>query len=238
MPNTLTFAGTALSQFGVYISGSGVFNAPERDVTVYTIPGRNGDLVIDNGRFKNISVTYPCGIVGNFAENMANLRAFLLSHAGYQTLSDTYNSGEFRQAIFSGPIDVTPSILNRAGEFNLTFNCKPQRFLTSGNTPLVYASTSSGNIAASPTPFPAKPLIVVSGGGAGTLTIAGQSFQFTAIPGTATIDCETQNIYNGAKNLNNTVSVSGWPVLTDEPTPYSFANGITKISVTPRWWTV
>ena len=53
---SFTFAGRSSKDFGIYLSGSGVFNAPERDVETISIPGRSGDLILDNGRFKNISV--------------------------------------------------------------------------------------------------------------------------------------------------------------------------------------
>ena len=53
MINYFTFDGKTSTDFGMYISGSGTYNAPERDVTTYNIPGRNGDLIVDNGRFLN-----------------------------------------------------------------------------------------------------------------------------------------------------------------------------------------
>lgn len=59
---TLNFDGQSSGTYGVYITGDAVFNAPERDVEMITIPGRNGALALDNGRFENISVTYPSGL--------------------------------------------------------------------------------------------------------------------------------------------------------------------------------
>ena len=44
--------------FGVYITGEAVYNAPECIVNMVDIPGRNGALAIDEGRFANIQVTY------------------------------------------------------------------------------------------------------------------------------------------------------------------------------------
>ena len=54
MMNAFQFNGRSSSEFGVYISGGGTYNAPERDVEFMAMPGRSGDLLIDNGRFKNI----------------------------------------------------------------------------------------------------------------------------------------------------------------------------------------
>ena len=55
------FDGKKSEDFDVYITGSAVYDAPDRDVELIDIPGRNGALVIDRNKFKNITVTYPAG---------------------------------------------------------------------------------------------------------------------------------------------------------------------------------
>ena len=47
--NTFTFDGKSSADFGVYLTGEGVFNAPERAVEMLSIPGRNGDYALDPG---------------------------------------------------------------------------------------------------------------------------------------------------------------------------------------------
>ena len=63
---TLEFDGESSKSYGVYITGEAVYNAPEKDVEMISIPGRNGSFALDKGRFENIEVTYPAGI---FATN-------------------------------------------------------------------------------------------------------------------------------------------------------------------------
>ena len=58
----LTFDGENSGDYGIYITGAGTFNAPQRDVDLVTIPGRNGSFALDHGRFENIEVTYPAGL--------------------------------------------------------------------------------------------------------------------------------------------------------------------------------
>ena len=87
----ITVNGIDLADFGVYISGSGVYNAPERDVKSVSVPGRNGDLTLDNGRYKNIKIKYPAFVVDDFAQNIGGLRDFLASIRGYARLEDTYH---------------------------------------------------------------------------------------------------------------------------------------------------
>ena len=67
----IIIAGRDLADFGVYISGNGTYNAPARDVKSVAIPGRNGELTLDNGRFKNVTVKYPAFIVEDFGRNVS-----------------------------------------------------------------------------------------------------------------------------------------------------------------------
>lgn len=131
--SSLVFNGVDLGkECDMFVLGKGVFGAPSRDVTQIHVPGRNGDILIDNGGWNNVDVTYSsCCILSNFRENAAKLRGYLMANPGYHELTDPYNPDEVRYAEFRGPF--TPEAFtargNNAGMFDLTFNCKPQRFL-------------------------------------------------------------------------------------------------------------
>lgn len=131
--SSLVFNGVDLGkECNMFVLGKGAFGAPSRDVTQIHVPGRNGDILIDNGGWNNIDVTYhSCCILSNFRENVEKLRGYLLANPGYHELIDPYNPDEVRYAEFRGPF--TPEAFtakgNNAGMFDLTFNCKPQRFL-------------------------------------------------------------------------------------------------------------
>lgn len=161
----LTFGGINSKDYGVYIEGESAFNAPQRDVELIEIPGRNGAYVHDMGRYSNIEVSYPAGLFGHseseFAEKISNFRNAICSKKGYQRLTDDYNPDEYRMGVYSSGLDVKPAIL-RAGEFELKFNCKPQRFLTSGDVPV---SLDSGDTLTNPTLFESKPIIECKGYG-------------------------------------------------------------------------
>lgn len=169
----LTFDGVSSRTYGVYITGEAVYNAPERAVEMITIPGRNGALALDKGHFENIVVSYPAGIYADteadFAQAISDFRNFLCSKSGYCKLSDEYNASEYRMAVYKSGLEVSPSLL-RAGEFTITFECKPQRFLTSGDTASAVANNGS---LVNPTLFPSSPLLELSG--YGNLTIGGKT---------------------------------------------------------------
>lgn len=161
----LEFAGDSSRNYGVYITGEAVYNAPERAVEMITIPNRNGSFALDQGRFENIEVTYPAGIFADneldFAKAISDFRNFLCSKKGYCRLTDDYNPGEYRMAIYKSGLDVTPTQL-KAGQFEITFDCMPQRYLMSGEADV---AVSSGNTILNPTLFESNPMLKVWGYG-------------------------------------------------------------------------
>lgn len=100
------FAGHCCREYGIYVSGENTFNGPERGYELVSIPGRSGDLIRDNKRYKNITVSYPAFIHRDFLRNTDAARAWLLgSPMKYQQLEDDYHPDEYRMAIFTGPLD-------------------------------------------------------------------------------------------------------------------------------------
>lgn len=165
--NSLTFGDVNSSDYGIYISGEGVFNAPSRAVEMISVPGRNGAISLDLGRYDNITVEYPAGVFGddnvNFRERLSDFRNAILAQKGYQRLTDTYHPEEFRMALYADGLEVAPVHYNEAGEFTLKFNCKPQRFLVEGEETL---TITSGETITNPTLFESGPLFEVEGYGA------------------------------------------------------------------------
>ena len=235
--NTFTFDGINSGQFNIYCSNGGTYDAAERDITFLSVPGRNGDLTVDNGRYKNTPVKFPCFVSKQFAQNAAQIRDWLVGAQGYRRLEDDAHPDEFRLARYVGGVNFSPRYTDKEAELEIKFSCKPQRFLKSGESAHSY-STSTGSIAANPTPHNAKPLIIVYGSGAGSVTIAGATIKINDIKSAITIDCETQNAYSGATNRNGDIVASTFPELPSGSAAYSFSGGVTRIEIIPRWWTV
>lgn len=161
----LEFDGESSKDYGVYITGEAVYNAPEREVEMIAIPGRNGAFALDKGRFENIEVTYPAGIFADneldFANAVSDFRNFLCSRKGYVRLTDDYNPDEYRLAIYKSGLEVSPAQL-KAGQFDIIFECKPQRYLMGGEAEI---DVTSGDVVLNPTLFEASPLIMAEGYG-------------------------------------------------------------------------
>lgn len=165
--NSIVFGGVNSADYGIYISGEGVFNAPKRDVDMISIPGRDGAFALDKGRFENIEVSYPAfnfepGDYDTFAERLSDFRNAICSKRGYQRLTDSFHPDEYRMATYIEGLDIKPIKYNTAAEFTITFNCMPQRWLTSGESKITVAD---GDTITNPTLFESHPLLEVEGYG-------------------------------------------------------------------------
>lgn len=221
------------SEYGIYITGNGVFDAPERDITPITIPGRSGTLTIDNKRFNNIVITYPAFIYKDFMENAQMAKEWLLMEPGYRRLEDTYNKDCYRMARFIGPINFSMRELNHSGEFNLSFDCMPQKFLKSGEEPI---EITEEIILTNPSPFPAKAIIRVFGTD-GTVFIGNKIIIMNQIDEYVDIDCDSGNAYKETENKNKTV-LTDFPEIPAGSTGIKFEGNITKTVIWPRWWSI
>lgn len=239
MRNYLTFDGLDSRDYGVYISGQGTFSAPAKEYAMLPVPGRDGDLIGPERRLQNLDVVYPAFIYDSFAANVEGFRNMLLSRDGYVELRDSYHPNEFRLAVFRGPFSPDVTRLNNAGSFDLTFHCKPQRYLDSGQT---YLDAPASIV--NPTRFASRPLIKIPAQTSiysGTITVGAVTIMLTDIPANVEvyIDCEMQDVYGtGVENLNQNTQLSGYdyPVLRPGATGLSWT--VPTISVMGRWFIV
>lgn len=236
MINFLTFADKSTNDFGIWISGEGTYDAPERNVQEQEVAGRNGSLLFDMGNYKNITVKYPAAIKRDMPSRFRDFVNYAGSQIGYQRLEDTYHPYEFRMARFISKMSVeTSGYMNRTGMFTLEFDCKPQRFLKSGEEPVEF--TANG-ILYNRTMQNAKPLLRVYGTGAGTVGIGSETITISAISSYVDIDCEIMDAYKGAVNCNGNVSFTDDIILGPGENNISKSGNISKVVITPRWWII
>ena len=235
MIHYLTFAGKSSRDFGVFISGAKTFGSGARDFEQISIPGRNGDLLFDNGRFKNVKVTYSAYIVRNFNTNYNAFNSWLMSKRAYARLEDTYQPDIYRLAFFSAGFQSEPVIRLGVGAFNIEFNCKPQKYLKSGEIPVTY--TGTGEIY-NVTEYDARPLIRCYGTG-GTVAVNGIRVNVTGCSAYVDLDCDLMEAYEGAANRNGTTTLldGDFPVLKPGSNAVSFT-GWSKVEIVPRWWRI
>lgn len=245
MANFLTFNGINSADFGVQISGSGVFMKPKRKVKKFSVPGRSGDLTIDEGEYENVSVVYPAFIIRGFEHKFHDFIDAMLSVEGYGRLEDTYQDRHYRMGMFVEPPEPDVGVLNRCGKFDLEFDCMPQRWLKNGEVSKIVsiASSTTRIIISNPTNHIAKPLLylnekgeqlnITSGGKTYTVT-----FSNTSSLNGVWIDCDAEECYNGSTPANSDVVLDwnvGFPKFHLGDTVFS-CNTPFSFTYIPRWW--
>lgn len=238
--NYFVFDGKPSTEFGLIISGSSTWGSSEFDIGTEKVPGRNGDILSAHGRYKNFPMEYPdSAIVRNFHTLFPELRAFLLSHTNkYYKLEDTYHEDEFLKATFDGSLSPTYDAYNDAGTVDIKFNAMPQRWLKSGDRKYEVAS---GTYIQNPTYFTATPLIRVYG--TGRLTVGDVSVDISSDYKGPYMDLDSDkcDAYRGSEDANKYIETTNYefPVFEGgEKTRIIFDSTITKVEITPRWWTI
>lgn len=236
MRKIFIFNGKSSADYGLTIDGSGAYNAPERDVESLEIPGRNGSLTVDNGRWKNTSVSYKVGLYGPDAPlRMDAIREWLLTADGYRRLEDSYHPESYRMARYSGNVEWDVNLLARCGEVTLEFDCWPQRFLKIGEEPV---TVQNGAKLCNPTLCAALPLLDITLTGAAKIQVGGVQMSISGYAGQMLVDCELQDAYKEGVNLNRYIDAPQFPALAAGSTQISWTGGIERLIITPRWWTL
>ena len=238
MRHYFIFDGMDSRDFGVYISGKNTFNGASRSQKSISIPGRNGDLTLDNGKFDNVKLTYPAFIVRDFSSNLSAFRDLISTKKGFLRLEDSYHPDEYRIAKLTGAVEVETLNTLNAGNFELTFDCYPQRFLKSGETQVM---AIKGNAINNPTNQNAYPLLEIYD--PGTLTIGDIRIEIASFHDTyINIDCFLQEAYKDAlsNSLNSYVSLPDgeFPYLKPGNTTITWTGSMYRVYVTPRWWII
>lgn len=229
MRSELIFNGQPFSAFDAYVATSNFLDGAAKDYTSVSVLGRSGDLQISNNRYKNITVKVRVYVRSNMEQNIRAMRSYLESVNGYVRLELSDQPNEYRIGLFKDMFAPKPYDRN-VGAVDLTFDCKPQRFLKSGEIPV--SATELWN----PTYFDSHPLIRCYGNG--SLTINSQTITVASNPyDYVDIDCDIMDAFCGANNANSYVSFN-----TDSVVLKSGTNGIThnmtKVEITPRWYEI
>ena len=232
--HNIIFDGINAQEKEIVIYGGAVDEIAKRDVKTVTIPGRNGVLHFDNGRFDERKQTYLAYIPGEYyPARIAYARTvFGRRGKGYKRLEDTFNADEFSLASFDDAMKPESMAFRTMGLTELSFSCRPERFLRIGEQVI----TASGAVTvANPTGLPAKPLIRVYGTG-GVLTVGGEVITISTIDGYVDLDCDMCDAFKGSTNCNQNVTLGSFPVFDEGTTGISWTGSITSVEITPRWW--
>lgn len=234
MKSTLIFNDISSADLGLVIQAPPTYEFPERDMASTHIVGRNGDLVVDNKCYKNVSRSYSLAMgytaVKHHMPNATAILEWLTSANGqYVRLEDSYDSDVYRLARFYSSGSFT-DYYDEALAISVSFECKPQRFLKTGDIP--YSTKGPVAYADNPSHYDALPLIRIDNIPDSTnrvlmLSILDSNNEVTSnitmsniTGGTVCINSDTQNCYDDDGDINESVFLNGkdFPVFGKEKT--------------------
>lgn len=218
-----------------FVLGRSGFAVAERDYDSIPVPGRDGELTVDNNRWKNVPGTYKCFIQSGYDQARLQIQRWLSAlGGGYGILRDTQEPGVFRMARFVPPVDEVKVLHDDIARIDISFDCMPQRFLDVGEDSVQVPSGAAGLTLINSTDRVALPLLEISGTGPGIVNVNGTEIEILDIGTDVTIDSAMQRAYRGTTPMDD--KVSGCPVLVPGGNTIRFSGDITDVYITPRWW--
>ncbi len=244
--NGFTYNGVSSIDMGLRTESKNVFSAPQYEKRFQSIPGRDGDLILPNGRYQNVQTTYsvflPAKTLLELQEKLTAVKAWLYTEPDrYHELRDTYDADYFRSAVISTQLDIEDQ-LNKIGVFTVSFSCLPFKYLDSGQETVTITNGGGGESITNPAAFSSRPLIRVNGNGNGVLNIINADgivrMEFEGIESFLYVDSEQMNCYKGSVPMNDAVTAEKYPILSAGENHFVFSGGIDSVVVTPRWVTL
>lgn len=228
------FDGVRSTDAGIQLQSPLSLSGAVPNVKKTTVAGRNGELIRFDGSYENRTISAECFCLQNGANAaIMAINKWLVSQNKYRKFEYTEWPDHYMMArVVAAPnADVRVRLL---APFSLEFDCKPQRFMKTGEQAIRLESPGNlYNYGLSALPF-----IRVYGTAGGNLTICGKTVQINSINEYLDFDCDVQNAYKGDENMNSTIYAPEFPTLDPGVDPISWDGGITAIEITPRWWTL
>lgn len=153
--NLIEFCGRILQAPSHYVA--------ERNFELAELPGRNGNVYIDNLNYKNVDFNLKICFMPFLSELSARQLAYaiidwLAPLNGYQTYEDTYNPGYYTKAVLKNIGEIKrelPTLLTA----DLSFNRLPFWYRIDGKEEIILPNNSS-IILNNPEPFEAQPIFI------------------------------------------------------------------------------
>lgn len=164
--DNIVYNGIDSRSIGLKISRITPFAAPPRRVTQYTVPGRNGVVIVDDGAFDNVQLDYGFALYGarsGEAATAAAVKAWVCKDGQYHRLEDSRWPDHYMMAAALAPEITQVGSSRRSVEGVLHFDCLPERWLKSGEIPIDLDLAGAGTPSVTvdnPTIYTAHPVIV------------------------------------------------------------------------------
>ncbi|MGL9910997.1 phage tail protein [Enterococcus sp. DIV0213h] len=228
----------------LYLLNEMELTIPESDLRFDEVDGRQGAIIYDNEREKDIIKTFPMELRKeadkSLFQQVREITHWLKEPKRYSRLLFSEDPEYFYEGIFHSQVRILDRWRDHF-DVALPFRCKPVMFRLDGQTAV---SILSGRTLENPESIPSLPIIQFrySGTADATLTINGRQFRIlrAAGAGLITIDSELGTAYrDGIANISNAILMQsdGYhvPQLQSGNNTISFTTQITQMMITPRW---
>lgn len=135
---SITWNGVNSDTIGVIVERIPNRYVPTRRFSPQQVAGRNGNILLVDKSFPNVEQEYEVYLSAEAQGLPSVARAcaeWLMGPDGYCRLEDSYDTTVYREAFLMGGYDLE-NILNKFGRCTITFSCKPQKYLLTGDTPI------------------------------------------------------------------------------------------------------
>ena len=120
------YGGTSSASFNFMIIENDNLNGFENDFELIEIPGRSGDLLINNNRKKNKEINIEAYVdldgLGDAKTVSKNIKQWLQGEVKYKALTFSNDLTEYK-AIVKGPIEIVGEVEGLLN-INFKFSCK------------------------------------------------------------------------------------------------------------------
>lgn len=211
---------------GLRITERPIMPATERIVQKIEVDGREGSLNILKG-WKDCDINFKVALLGTDIRNR-----YRTVTAQVRAAETVYFSNDptiyYKVKIATvGALDMK---LSQLGEFPVTFNCAPFKYLRSVT---MITRTTSGTITNPGTVY-SLPRIKVYGSGTRDLTINGKLIVLNLLSSPLTLDSEIKECYYG-NTAQNQLMTGDFPRFEVGANTITLGTGITKVEIEPRW---
>ena len=233
-----TFKGKNSNDMFLTIENRLTFDSSERDIEFIAIPGRDGELIIDNKRYNAVTRSIPC--ILRLPKNKS-VEHVISDISNWLNIDHQYHdfrwSGDpefIYKAMFFQTFNMQ-RVIREFGRVVLNFKMHPIKYLKTGLEEFIISNNTTLH---NPLSLPSKPIIKIVGQGSIKLKINDQEVDLRWLEeGGVIIDSENQTIttIDGNKSLSRHLYSYPFPVLEVGPNMITYEGDIENVSIIPRF---
>lgn len=231
MEYNMTYNDIAGNDIGALVIRRPNIPAPSPKIMQVSIPGRDGDLLINDGFFDDIQIYVELNFMSpenEWNKKARQIKEWLLNRRGTRRLSfsDTENTFYKVKNVVAGEIQRTSK---RIGVLTPIFICDPYTYFKSGTIPLWFEDIKLNPYNIS------KPIYHIEGEKAGALAVNGHEIKIN-VGQNLTIDTDLMITYRQDGTLQNTAITGNYEdmYLLPGENAIEITEGL-KLMVTPNW---